>query len=142
MGMAVGMAIIRQSFIEVITDSIGITPRQSIMPLKFGYMVNIEMLGTGYLVLLVFDEIFLRVMSEEFLCEDNPSQSDLIDMAKELGNLTVGHAKVLAQEHKRESFKISTPNFLGVGELENHNHGLHFRLKDGHCSLFIRKVRN
>lgn len=133
------METIRESFAEVVANSIGINPEESIMPLKDGYLATINMLETPHQVLLMFNEEFLRVMCREFLGEDNPSSGDLVDMAKELANLTVGHAKVLAQK-KNENFKISTPKFLGVTSIENYNHGLHFRLEDGRCSIFMRKA--
>ena len=91
------MEIVRESFFEVIKKSIGVEPEESIIPLKRGYLVSIEMIGANKDVFLVFNKPFLRTMCHYFLSEDDPDNASLEDMARELANLTVGHAKVLAQ---------------------------------------------
>ena len=64
--------------------------------------------------------------------------ASLEDMARELANLTVGHAKVLAQRSAK-NFNISTPDFLGIRVITNYDQGMHFRLeRKGHCSIFVR----
>ncbi len=132
------MEIIRESFFEVIKDSIGISPEESIIPLKRGYLSSIEMIGRNMEVFLVFNKSFLEIMCEHFLADENPSDETLEDMARELANLTVGHAIVIAQK-QHKTFNISTPEFLGIHVINDYDHGVHFRLKSkGHCSIFMR----
>lgn len=132
------MEIIKESFFEVIKNSIGVEPEESIIPLKKGYMTSIEMIGTGKNVLLVFNKPFLKIMCLNFLSESAPTPEALEDMARELANLTVGHAKVIAQR-RDTNFNISTPSFLGVHNVTDYDQGIHFRLKGtGHCSIFLR----
>ncbi|OBV30039.1 chemotaxis protein CheX [Helicobacter sp. CLO-3] len=132
------MEIIKESFFEVIKKSIGVEPEESIIPLKRGYLASIEMVGSGVEVFLVFNKPFLKIMCHHFLGDDDPTPESLEDMAREVANLTVGHAKVIAQEHNK-SFNISTPEFLGIRTISNYNHGIHFRLSGvGHCSIFMR----
>ena len=135
------MEIIKESFFEVIKKSIDIDVQDSIMPLKRGFLVSIDKIGktSRQKVFLLFNTNFLRTMCKHFLSEDNPTQEMLEDMAKELANLTVGHAKVISQKQNK-NFTISTPNFLGFKAIANHDHGVHFRLRSkGRCSIFIRK---
>lgn len=134
------MEIIKESFFEVINNSIGVSPQESIIPVKRGYLASIDTFSRQreLEVYLVFNKKFLHFMCENFLGEENPSLEALEDMAKELANLVVGHAKVLTQ-NKNQNFTISTPQYLGVRVIKNYNHGLHFRLKGGgHCSIFMR----
>ncbi|PAF48893.1 chemotaxis protein CheX [Helicobacter sp. 12S02232-10] len=131
------MQIIHKSFFDVIQKSINMTPQDSIMPLKKGYLSSIEMLESGIVVYLAFNKAFLKIMCKHFLSEEQPSEEMLIDMAKELANLTTGRAKVIVQE-KGGSFSISTPKYLGIKCIKNYDKGLHFRLKNGRCSIFIR----
>ncbi len=133
------MDIIHRSFFDIVQKSINKIPTDSIMPLKKGYLSRISMIGTRNDVFLLFDKVFLRIFCEEFLGEHNPDEQALEDMAKELANLTVGRAKVMAQELGK-SFNISTTEFLGHRLIKNHDHGLHFRLDNGHCSIYMRRI--
>ncbi|PAF45135.1 chemotaxis protein CheX [Helicobacter sp. 11S02596-1] len=131
------MQIIHESFFDIIQKSIDMMPQDSIMPLKRGYLSSIEMLQSGIVVYLAFNKAFLKIMCKHFLSEEDPSEDALIDMAKELTNLTVGRAKVIVQE-KGSHFDISTPKYLGIKLIKNYDKGLHFRLQSGRCSIFIR----
>lgn len=133
------MDIIHRSFFDIVQNSINKTPHDSIMPLKKGYLSRISMIGTHNDVYLLFDKAFLRIFCVEFLGEENPDEQALEDMAKELANLTVGRAKVMTQELGK-SFNISTPDFLGHRLIKNYDHGLHFRLDNGRCSIYMRRV--
>ena len=121
------MEIVRESFFEVIKKSIGVEPEESIIPLKRGYLVSIEMIGANKDVFLVFNKPFLRTMCHYFLSEDDPDNASLEDMAR-----------VLAQRSAK-NFNISTPDFLGIRVITNYDQGMHFRLeRKGHCSIFVR----
>lgn len=133
------MEIIHNSFFDVVQNSINKTPSDSIMPLKRGYLSKISMLGTHNDVFLVFNKAFLRIFCASFLGDDNPDEQTLEDMAKELANLVVGRAKVMTQELGKK-FNISTPDYLGHRLLKNYDHGLHFRLGAGRCSIYMRRT--
>lgn len=136
------MEVIKESFFEVIKDSISVEVEESIIPLKKGYLTSIEMIGRGTNVLLVFNKPFLKTMCLHFLDDSTPSDDALEDMARELANLTVGHAKVIAQK-RNTSFNISTPEFLGIRVIKNYDQGIHFRLQSlGHCSIFLRSNKS
>ncbi|MDL0079451.1 MULTISPECIES: chemotaxis protein CheX [Helicobacter] len=136
------MEVIKESFFEVIKDSISVEVEESIIPLKKGYLTSIEMIGRGTNVLLVFNKPFLKTMCLHFLDDSTPSDDALEDMARELANLTVGHAKVIAQK-RNTSFNISTPEFLGIRVIKNYDQGIHFRLQGlGHCSIFLRSNKS
>lgn len=136
------MEVIKESFFEVIKDSISVEVEESIIPLKKGYLTSIEMIGRGTNVLLVFNKPFLKTMCLHFLDDRTPSDDALEDMARELANLTVGHAKVIAQK-RNTSFNISTPEFLGIRVIKNYDQGIHFRLQGlGHCSIFLRSNKS
>lgn len=133
------MEIIRKSFFDVVQGSINKTPHESIMPLKRGYLSKITMLGTHNDVYLLFNKAFLRLMCEHFLGDLEPSEESLEDMARELANLTIGHAKVKAQE-EGGNFNISTPTYLGHCTIKDYDEGLHFRLSRGRCSIYMRRA--
>lgn len=136
------MEVIKESFFEVIKDSISVEVEESIIPLKKGYLTSIEMIGRDTNVLLVFNKPFLKTMCLHFLDDSTPSDDALEDMARELANLTVGHAKVIAQK-RNTSFNISTPEFLGIRVIKNYDQGIHFRLQSlGHCSIFLRSNKS
>lgn len=136
------MEVIKESFVEVIKDSISVEVEESIIPLKKGYLTSIEMIGRDTNVLLVFNKPFLKTMCLHFLDDSTPSDDALEDMARELANLTVGHAKVIAQK-RNTSFNISTPEFLGIRVIKNYDQGIHFRLQGlGHCSIFLRSNKS
>ena len=94
------MDIIRKSFIEVVQGSISQTPKDSILPLKKGYLTKISLLekqGTAREVFLLFDKAFLRIFCIQLLDDNNPNTETLEDIAKEIANLVVGMQKSLAQ---------------------------------------------
>lgn len=138
--------IIKESFFEVIEKSVNLKLENSIIPLKRGYAVSIDMIDDKNKDLkistyIVFNKVFLKIMCEKFLCEEDPDEDAITDMAKELANLIIGHAKVIAQNYKT-TFNISTPTYLGIKVVANYEEGLHFRLLgEGHCSLFLHKLK-
>lgn len=134
------MDIIRDSFFEVVQKSISKTPHDSIIPLKRGYVSKISMLGTHNDVFLVCNKGFLKLFCANFLGDDNPDEQSLEDMQKELANLVVGHAKVL-RENLGKHFDISIPDYLGQKIVKNYDHGLHFRINNARCSIYMRQVR-
>lgn len=137
------MDIIHQSFVEVVQESISQSPKDSILPLKKGYLTKISMLENGKVskdVFLLFDKAFLRIFCAQLIDELNPSKDALEDMAKELANLVVGHAKVIAAK-KQKKFNISVPTYVGYKLLKDYDSGLHFKLKRGHCGIYMRSVK-
>lgn len=136
------MDIIRQSFIEVLQESINKLPKDSILPIKKGYLTKISMLKGTEIdkdVFLLFDKAFLKIIVKSMLQEDDPDKATLEDMAKELANLVVGHAKVLAKGDK--GFNISVPSYVGYKLLKDYDSGLHFKLGKGHCGIYVRKAQ-
>lgn len=136
------MDIIRQSFIEVLQESINKLPKDSILPIKKGYLTKISMLKGTEIdkdVFLLFDKAFLKIIAKSMLQEDDPDKATLEDMAKELANLVVGHAKVLAKGDK--GFNISVPSYVGYKLLKDYDSGLHFKLGKGHCGIYVRKAQ-
>lgn len=133
--------IIAQSFLEVLQESINKTPKDSILPIKKGYLAKISMLKGNVAdkeVFLLFDKAFLTIITKALLEEESPDKATLEDMAKELANLIVGHAKVLAKGDR--SFNISVPSYLGYKLIKDYDSGLHFKLGRGHCGIYIRKA--
>ncbi len=63
-------------------------------------------------ILLYSDPAMLSEVARILLFEDNPDEECLVDLCKEIANLVVGHAKVLASD-AGYNFKIATPVFDG-----------------------------
>ncbi len=62
----------------------------------------------------------LNKMALLFLFEENPDEAALVDLIREITNLIVGKAKVIAQE-KGVAFDIGTPEFIGADALLSTN---------------------
>ena len=138
------MDIIRKSFIEVVQGSISQTPKDSILPLKKGYLTKISLLekqGTAREVFLLFDKAFLRIFCIQLLDDNNPNTETLEDIAKEIANLVVGHAKVIGANENRQRFDISVPTYVGYKLLKDYDSGLHFKLKNGHCGIYMKSAK-
>jgi len=56
---------------------------------------------------------FLRIISDVMLFDDDPDIATMDDLNKELNNIIIGSAKVLAEQQELASFTISTPISLG-----------------------------
>ncbi|MCI6312981.1 MAG: chemotaxis protein CheX [Helicobacter sp.] len=135
------MDVIRQSFIEVVQQSINKLPKDSLLPIKKGYLTKISMLKGSTPdkdVFLLFDKAFLKIVAKAMLQDNDPNKETLEDMAKELANLIVGHAKMLAKGNA--SFSISVPSYLGHKLIKDYDSGLHFKLGRGHCGIYVRNI--
>jgi len=73
----------------------------------------------------------LKKLSNILLFEENPDEETLIDLTKELANLIVGHAKMLAH-NKGLEFEIKIPEFGGITALEPKTDCLLFKA-DNRC---------
>lgn len=131
------MNIFRKSLVDVIENTICITPKESILTLKEGYVSSIKILESGIVIYIVTNKEFLTMLSDKLLADDNPDEETLEDLSKELANLVIGRAKVLLQE-KGSNFTISTPTFHPKETIQNYDNGIHFHIKDAHCSIFMR----
>lgn len=120
------MSVIQDGFADIIEKSLGQKIKESKVPLKRGYLSKISMLGAQTDVYLLFNKAFLQLASAILLFEENPDEQTLEDIARELANLTVGRAKVMAQEQNR-TFKISTPTYLGHRLLKTGTESFHFK---------------
>lgn len=131
------MELIQESFSDIIEKSLGKKVRETKIPLKRGYMSKISMIGEQTDVFMVFNKTFLTIASQELLFEENPDEQTLEDMARELANLSIGRAKVIAQEQNR-NFNISTPTYLGHRIIKTSEQSFHFRLQGGRCSIYVK----
>jgi len=63
---------------------------------------------------LLFKKHTLNEFSKVLLFEENLNEDDLDDLIKEVSNMIIGSAKVILEtNNKKNSYKISTPDFLG-----------------------------
>ncbi len=133
------MELFRKGFVDVMQNSIGITPQDSLFVLKQGYISSIELLESGIVIYIIANKELLVLLAQNLLFEDQPDEETLQDLAKELTNLVVGKTKVLLQE-KGGHFTISTPTFYDKQKvLQHYDQGVHFKIgEDAHCSIFMR----
>lgn len=135
--------IVKKSFIEIIQGSINKTPESSTFHIKRGYATQISITFQNnkvYDFLFVFNKAFLKIMCEDFLFEEKPTLGSMVDMSKELANLTIGHAKVLAQAQNIH-FNISTPNFLAIKK--SNKDDLSFKLDEcGYCNVLLKSNKS
>lgn len=130
--------LVRESFLQVVRDSIDKIPQLKVHQIKRGYSAKIDMIfneNCVFVALLMFNKDFLKIMCRDFLLEEHPDLPTVIDMGKELANLTIGHAKVLGQQH-HIAFNISMP-YLGVSK-NNKKPDISYELENkGYCNIFI-----
>lgn len=130
--------LVRESFLQVIRDSIDKIPELKSHQIKRGYSAKIDMIFDEkcvFVALLIFNKDFLKIMCRDFLLEEHPDLPTVIDMGKELANLTIGHAKVLGQQSDI-AFKISTPYLAVV--TNNKKPDISYELEGkGYCNIFI-----
>lgn len=90
-------------------------------PVDRYYAASITINGQlNHTVTVYINRKSLCKMAYLFLLEDNPTEEILSDLIKEITNLIVGKAKVLASGNGL-SFDISTPSFLSDTELVSDN---------------------
>jgi len=76
-------------------------------------LISTTAITDKYEVYIVSSLDFLKLVSNVMLFDDNPDDATMEDLNKELNNIIVGSAKVLAEQQEREIFDISTPKSFG-----------------------------
>lgn len=130
--------LVEKSFFDIIKDSINLEPTPTRKFVKRGYSAQIDMTFSDKVVLkscLVFNKVFLKIVCNDLLFDENPNLATIVDMSKELANLTIGHAKVLAQK-ENITFKISTPYF-SVSKDSKIPDISYKLLQNGYCNIYI-----
>jgi len=103
-----------------------------------GFVAKIDINGDeNYEVFVVVPKLKLDYIAE--LWFGDSSDYDAQDLVKEITNLIVGNAKVIA-ENKGINFDISTPEFLGEYENIEYNDILKFKFKN-RCFYVIFKEK-
>jgi CheY-specific phosphatase CheX len=80
------------------------------------YVAKIDIRGDeNYEFFIYINKETLIKMAYMFLLEKNPTEDILKDLIKEIANIIIGKAKVLASEQKL-NFDISTPDFVSTNQ--------------------------
>jgi CheY-specific phosphatase CheX len=96
---------------EVLSSEVPLFESCSLEP---SYCASIAISGEeNYTIYVCIPRESLVKMAYLFLFEENPSEEILRDLIKEIGNLIVGKAKVIAANDHALHFDISTPTFVG-----------------------------
>jgi CheY-specific phosphatase CheX len=103
-----------------------------------GFMSKIDIKGDkNYSVYVVVPKEKLDYIAE--LWFGDSSEYDIEDLTKEIANLIVGNAKIVAQD-KGVSFEISTPEFVGEYDTFEYDDILKFKFKN-RCFYVIFKEK-
>ena len=132
--------IIEKAFIQVLQDTLGVTPIRTDNKLLKGYLSRIDVVfenGMQTTITFVSAKEFLGVIGEGLFGESSDDDLELRDLSRELANLTAGLAKVLAIKENMH-FNIATPITFGFGEFQDtQNRCINFSLEGALCSLFL-----
>ena len=132
--------IIEKAFIQVLQDTLGVTPTRTDNKLLKGYLSKIDVVFESCLqttITFVSAKEFLGAIGEGLFGESSEDDLELRDLSQELANLTAGLAKVLAIKENMH-FNISTPVAFGLGEMQDaQNRCMNFSLNGALCSLFL-----
>ena len=103
-----------------------------------GFVAKIDINGDeNYEIFVVVPQIKLDYIAELWFGDSN--DYDVEDLVKEIANLIVGNAKVIA-ENKGINFNISTPKFLGEYEDIKYDDILKFKFQN-RCFYVIFKEK-
>ena len=103
-----------------------------------GFVAKIEIEGDeNYEVFVVVPKLKLDYIAE--LWFGDSSDYDKQDLVKEIANLIVGNAKVIA-EKKNRHFNISTPEFLGEYENIKYDNILKFKFKNRCFYVLFKEI--
>jgi len=103
-----------------------------------GFVSKIDINGDeNYEVFIVVPKAKLDYIAE--LWFGDSSEYDIDDLTKEIANLIVGNAKIIAQE-KGVNFDISTPEFIGEYEKMEYDDILKFKFEN-RCFYVIFKEK-
>ena len=103
-----------------------------------GFVAKIDIKGDeNYEIFVVVPKIKLDYIAELWFGDSN--DYDVEDLVKEIANLIVGNAKVIA-ENKGVNFDISTPEFLGEYKDIKYDDILKFKFKN-RCFYVIFKEK-
>ncbi len=81
----------------------------------------------------------LKKVSALLLFENDPDEETLEDLASELANFIVGHAKMLASDRSIPC-TIATPEFAGIGPLQSGCETLLFKTENRCIALQIKGI--
>ena len=110
----------RRSVEEVFGQSFGLTAKPAeTLPDSEGYAAQIPFFDgeREYAATVWMERPVLESLAEILLCEENPDESTLEDLAAEVANFIVGHAKMEASD-RGLPYRMETPRFDGRKSLE------------------------
>ena len=104
--------------------------------------------GTGYIAQIPFDDgetayiarlwirpATLKKIAKILLEESDPDESTLRDLAAEVANFVVGHAKMIASDRDLP-YRMGTPRFDGCGPVPTEGHTILHKI-DGRCIAVV-----
>ncbi|BBG65383.1 hypothetical protein NNO_0680 [Hydrogenimonas sp.] len=110
------------------------------LPNRDGYRARIPFLcesGERSIATLWLQRPTLKLVSKILLFEDDPDEESLKDLTSELANFIVGHAKMLASD-RNIPCRIETPEFAGVGPLQNGEETILFKTGNRCIALQVK----
>jgi len=133
--------VIREAYKQSFKQTLGIDLIETENGVESGYLSSIKAIKNGdeEEILFVFSKDMLLTVSNILLFEDNPCENTLADLTKELANIVVGVAKVIGGERGVE-FDISTPTFLGEGDIDPKDQTtLSYEYNGAKCTTILKR---
>lgn len=135
LGVFVDFSILKSAFIDILENTIQITPEEIPATSHSGYLSSIELIEMGIISYANYSQEFLKIFSKIMLGDENPSQDMIQDIANECCNLITGRAKMLMES----SATLSIPKHYGyIDTPQTYDHSFSFLIKpNALVSLYI-----
>lgn len=130
------MDTLQNALVCAIKESMGVDMVKDSTPPKSAFSSRIALSNKTFIISM--NKPLLTRFAKDFLDSPNPSNDEMIDIAKELANLILGKAKVLFSE-KGEILKLGIPEFIGweyIGDYANA-----FSYKSGAMKICIYEMK-
>lgn len=127
------MEILQKALLCAIKDTLNVSMIEDKFPLNKAFTSRIRLDSRTFFI--VTNKPLLLKFALDFLNEDNPNNDTLIDISKEMANITIGKAKVLYEE-SGIVLKLGIPEFIGNKTIDNYNGRIGYRSKNMRCSIY------
>ncbi len=127
------MEILQNALLFTIRDTLNISMVEDRNPLKKSFTSKIML--DCKMFFIVSNRALLMRFTKDFLFEDNPDNDTLIDISKEMANITIGKAKVLYEE-SGSILQLGIPEFIGNKIIGNYNKCIGYKSGKMRCSIY------
>ena len=127
------MEILQKALLCALKDTLSISMVEDRIPLNRAFTSKISL--DSRTLYIVTNKALLLKFALDFLNEKNPNEATLIDISKEIANITIGKAKVLYEENGM-ILKLGIPEFIGNKIINHYNKSIGYKSQNMRCSIY------